>query len=150
MTFREARTEDVDDIVKMLANDKLGQMREDYSHPLPESYLRAFDEIHANPNIELMVIENEEKEVIGTLQLFFIRDMTYQGGLRAHIEAVRVREDLTGQGIGQKLFEWAIERAKSKGAHILQLTTDKQRPEARKFYEKLGFVASHEGMKYRF
>lgn len=150
MIFRKARAEDLDDIVKMLAQDKLGQLREDYSHPLPESYLRAFDEIQVNPDIELMVVENEEDGIIGTLQLFFVRDLTYQGGLRAHIEAVRVRSDLTGQGIGHALFEWAIERAKSKGAHILQLTTDKQRPEAKKFYEDLGFVASHEGMKYRF
>ncbi len=94
-----------------------------------------------------MVMENESKQVIGTLQLSFIQFLTYQGGIRAQIEAVRVHEDFRGQGIGQQLFEWAIRTAKEKKAHIVQLTTDKKRPEAFKFYEKIGFKASHEGMK---
>jgi len=76
--------------------------------------------------------------------------LTYQGGIRAQIEAVRIREDQRGKGIGEKLFKWAINRSKEKGAHLLQLTTDKKRPEALKFYEKLGFTASHDGMKLHF
>ena len=150
MKFRKAVREDVPFIVQLLANDKLGQLREDYQDPLPEKYYSAFEQIDADPNQELIVIENRDGEVIGTLQLSFIQYLTYQGGIRAQIEAVRVREDLRGDGIGQKLFEWAINRAKERNAHLLQLTTDKKRPEAIRFYEKLGFKTSHEGMKIHF
>ena len=94
-----------------------------------------------------MVAENDSGEIIGTLQLSFIRYLTYQGGLRAQIEAVRVHETQRGQGLGQQMVAWAIERAKARGAHVVQLTTDKLRPAALRFYEKLGFSASHEGMK---
>ena len=81
------------------------------------------------------------------MQLSFIPYLTYQGGIRAQIEAVRIRKDKGGGGIGDALFRWAIERAKVRGAHVVQLTTDKKRPEAKRFYEKLGFKATHEGMK---
>lgn len=149
MTFRKATKADVPFIVQMLANDKLGKLREDYRDPLPEKYYIAFENIDADPNQELIVVE-KEGEVIGTLQLSFIQYLTYQGGIRAQIEAVRIREDLRGEGLGQQMFEWAIERAKERKAHILQLTTDKSRPEALHFYEKLGFKATHEGMKLHF
>jgi GNAT superfamily N-acetyltransferase len=150
MKFRKAVRGDVPFIVQMLANDKLGQLREDYRSPLPEIYYSAFEQIDNDSNQELIVIENDSNEIIGTLQLSFIQYLTYQGGIRAQIEAVRVREDFRGGGVGQKLFEWAIERAKERNAHLLQLTTDKKRPDAVRFYEKLGFVASHEGMKIHF
>ena len=84
------------------------------------------------------------------MQLTFIPYLTYQGGIRAQIEAVRIKKDKRGLGLGEEMFKWAIERAKGRGAHVLQLTSDKQRPEAIKFYEKLGFTASHEGMKLHF
>lgn len=147
MTIRPALKKDVFAIVEMIANDKLGKLRENFKSPLPDSYYEAFHNINADPNQELVVLENNSQEVIGTLQLSFIQYLTYQGGIRAQIEAVRVHENYRGKGIGQKLFEWAIERAKEKGAHVVQLTTDKKRPEALAFYEKLGFKASHEGMK---
>ena len=150
MKFRKAKKDDVPEIVKMIANDELGKLREDYQEPLPEKYYQAFENIDSDINQELIVIENEENEVIGTLQLTFIQYLTYQGGIRAQIEAVRIREDQRGKGIGEKLFKWAINRSKEKGAHLLQLTTDKKRPEALKFYEKLGFTASHDGMKLHF
>lgn len=150
MKFRKAVREDVPAIVQLLANDKLGQLREDYRDPLPEKYYRAFEQIERDPNQELIVTENNAEEIIGTLQMSFIQYLTYRGGIRAQIEAVRIREDLRGEGIGQKLFEWAIQRAKERKAHLLQLTTDKSRPEALRFYEKLGFKASHEGMKIHF
>jgi len=150
MKFRKAKKDDVPEIVKMIANDELGKQREDYQEPLPEKYYQAFENIDSDINEELIVIENEENEVIGTLQLTFIQYLTYQGGIRAQIEAVRIREDQRGKGIGEKLFKWAINRSKEKGAHLLQLTTDKKRPEALKFYEKLGFTASHDGMKLHF
>ncbi|MEX0291543.1 MAG: N-acetyltransferase family protein [Flavobacteriaceae bacterium] len=148
--IRKAQRKDVDAIVSMIAMDKLGQTREDYRQPLPKKYYLAFDNIAQDPNQELVVIETEGKEVIGTLQLSFIQYLTYQGGIRAQIEAVRVHHQHRGKGIGNELFQWAINRAKEKGAHLLQLTTDKKRPEALKFYEKLGFKATHEGMKLHF
>jgi GNAT superfamily N-acetyltransferase len=150
MNFRKATKEDVPFIVQMMADDELGKLREDFKDPLPEKYYQAFSNIDNDPNQELIVIENELGEIIGTLQLSFIQYLTYQGGIRAQIEAVRIRNDQRGRGIGEKLFRWAIERAKEKGAHLLQLTSDKQRPDAIRFYEKLGFKASHEGMKLHF
>lgn len=150
LRFRKATREDVPTIVQMLASDKLGKLREDYQSPLPDSYYSAFESIDGDPNQELMVVEDKAHKVIGTLQLSFIPYLTYQGGVRAQIEAVRIRADQRGAGIGSRLFEWAIARAEERGAHVLQLTTDKKRPEALHFYENLGFVASHEGMKLHF
>jgi GNAT superfamily N-acetyltransferase len=131
----------------MLANDELGRQREDFRDPLPAAYQQAFGLILADENQELMVAETAAGEVVGTLQLSFIQYLTYRGGIRAQIEAVRIREDRRGQGLGEFLFKWAIVRARERGAHLLQLTTDKQRPQALRFYQKLGFRASHEGMK---
>ncbi len=150
MNFRKATKEDVVEIVKLIANDKLGKLREDHKEPLPEKYLIAFNNIDNDPNQNLIVVENKNKEIIGTLQLSFIQYLTYQGGIRAQIEAVRIRDNQRGKGIGEKMFKWAIEKSKERGAHLLQLTTDKKRPEALRFYEKLGFKASHEGMKLHF
>lgn len=149
MKFRKANREDVYDIVKMIANDKLGQLREDFKNPLPEVYYKAFENINNDKNQELIVLENDG-EIIGTMQLSFIQYLTYQGGIRAQIEAVRIREDQRGKGIGEKMFVWAIERAKERNAHLIQLTTDKKRPDALRFYQKLGFEATHEGMKLHF
>jgi len=150
MRFREAKRKDIPFIVQMLANDQLGQLRERYEDPLPKEYYEAFNKISADLNQELIVVENDQEEIIGTLQLSFIQYLTYQGGIRAQIEAVRIREDLRGKGLGRAMFEWAIQRARERNAHILQLTSDKQRPDAIRFYEKLGFRASHEGMKIHF
>ncbi len=147
MTLRNASREDLPAIVELLANDKLGQLREDYQEPLPNQYYLALDRILADPNQELMVLFNESNKVIGTLQLSFIQYLTYQGGIRAQIEAVRVHEDYRGKGLGQYLFECAIAMAKERNTHVIQLTTDKKRPDALKFYKRLGFKSSHEGMK---
>lgn len=147
MKFRKAHRNDVSLIVEMLADDELGKQRENFQNPLPSAYYDAFANITNDPNQELIVIENDLGEIIGTLQLSFIQYLTYQGGIRAQIEAVRIRSDQRGQGIGEALFKWAINRATQKGAHLLQLTTDKQRPDAIRFYENLGFKNSHEGMK---
>ncbi|MBK5210086.1 MAG: GNAT family N-acetyltransferase [Flavobacteriaceae bacterium] len=151
MKFRKATKEDVLSIIKMLANDELGKLREKYQEPLPETYYAAFEIINSDQNQELIVVENEnDPEIAGSFQLTFIPYLSYQGRLRAQIENVVVREYFRGKGIGQKMFEWAIERAKERNAHLLQLTSDKQRPRAIKFYEDLGFIASHEGMKLHF
>ena len=149
MKIKKATKEDVSAIVAMLADDELGTERENFRQPLPEVYLKAFDVIISDPHQELIVVEKEQ-EVIGTMQLSFIQYLTYQGGVRAQIEAVRIRKEQRGTGLGTQMFEWAINRAKERGAHVLQLTSDKQRPDAIRFYESLGFVASHEGMKLHF
>ena len=150
MVFRKAKAEDLPAIVEMLADDELGSLREQFQTPLPQSYLDAFINIDKDANQELVVAENGEGEVIGTLQLSFIQYLTYRGGIRAQIEAVRVRKDQRGSGTGQKMFEWAIARARERKAHVLQLTTDKKRPDAIRFYEALGFQPTHEGMKLHF
>lgn len=150
MNFRKATTLDLPSIVKMLADDELGKTRENYQVPLPLEYVKAFDNILSDHMQELIVVEDESTEIIGTLQLSFIQYLTYRGGIRAQIEAVRIRKDKRGQGIGKKMFEWAINRAKARNAHLLQLTTDKKRPQAIQFYEDLGFSATHEGMKIHF
>lgn len=149
MKLRPATRDDVQHIVAMLADDTLGAQREKYEHPLPESYYQAFRQIDRDPNHELVVLE-DDGQVVGTMQLSFLPYLTYQGGVRAQIEAVRIHSSRRGQGLGEKLFRWAIERARERGAHVLQLTTDKKRPDALRFYEKLGFRASHEGMKLHF
>ena len=150
MNFRKATIKDIAQIVEMIADDELGQKRENYKIPLPKDYTNAFNNINTDKNQELIVLENEGLEIIGTLQLSFIQYLTYQGGIRAQIEAVRIRKDKRGLGIGKLMFKWAIHRAKERKAHLLQLTTDKQRPKAIKFYEDLGFKATHEGMKMHF
>ncbi|WP_297702735.1 GNAT family N-acetyltransferase [uncultured Eudoraea sp.] len=147
LIIRRAKQKDLPAIVELIANDELGRLRENFKTPLPEQYLNAFDKVNADQNQELMVMLNETGDVIGTLQLSFIQYLTYQGGIRAQIEAVRVHENYRNKGIGQELIKWAIDRAEERGAHVVQLTTDKKRDAAVKFYEKLGFIASHKGMK---
>jgi ribosomal protein S18 acetylase RimI-like enzyme len=146
ITFRRATRADLPAIVRLLADDPLGARREAYAVPLPKSYELAFAAIDADPNNELVVGE-VDGAVVGVLQLTFIPCITYQGGWRALIEGVRVAAALRSSGIGRKLFLWAIDRAAERGCHLLQLTSDKSRPDAIRFYEGLGFVASHEGMK---
>jgi GNAT superfamily N-acetyltransferase len=144
--FRRARREDVPEIVALLAADPLGATRETYESPLPASYYAAFDAIEADSNNELVVAELDRR-VVGVLQVTFIPYLTYRGGWRALIEGVRIASDLRSRGFGRTLFNWAIERARERRCHLVQLTSDKTRPDAIRFYESLGFVASHEGMK---
>jgi len=150
MKFRKATKNDISTIVEMIADDELGKKRENFQNPLPSEYLKAFEKISADENQELIVVENKDSEIIGTLQLSFIQYLTYRGGIRAQIEAVRIRKDKRGLGIGKEMFQWAIVRSKERNAHLLQLTTDKQRPDAIKFYNDLGFKQTHEGMKMHF
>lgn len=150
MNIRTATKEDLTAIIALIADDDLGKIREDFQNPLPKEYLKAFELISTDKKQDLVVVENEELEIIGTLQLSFIQYLTYRGGIRAQLESVRIRKDQRGLGIGKSMFEWAINKAKERNAHLLQLTTDKKRPNAIKFYEDLGFVQSHEGMKMHF
>ena len=149
MKFRQARKQDLPVLINMLAVDPLGAQREDSTLPLSQDYFTAFAHIEQDPNNELVVVE-QAGELIGMLQLTFIPYLTYRGSWRCLIEGVRVKRDHRGQGVGQQLFRWAIERARARGCQLVQLTSDKQRPEAIRFYENLGFIASHEGFKLKF
>lgn len=144
--FRKARRDDVVAIVEMLADDPLGAKRERFQSPLPQSYYDAFEALDSDPHNEL-VLATVEGQIVGVLQLTFIPYLTYQGGWRALIEGVRIASRFRSKGIGRVMFQWAIDRARERGCHMLQLTTDKARPDAFRFYESLGFAASHEGMK---
>ncbi|MEQ9304122.1 MAG: GNAT family N-acetyltransferase, partial [Marinoscillum sp.] len=134
--FRKANRTDLPRIVEMLADDKLGAKREQYIFPLPERYMRAFEAIDADPNQELMVIETAGL-VIGTFQLTFLQYLNYCGSSRMMVESVRISSEYRGKGLGEQLMRWVLEHSKNKGVRMLQLTSDKQRPEAIKFYEKL-------------
>jgi len=146
VTFREATIQDLDRIVYMLTDDDLGNTRELYKHPLPENYINTFQSINLDPNNEL-IVACIGKEIVGVQQITFTPYLTHQGGWRATIEGVRIASSERGKGVGSMLIRWAIQRAKERGCRMVQLTTDKKRPEAHRFYEKLGFNASHEGMK---
>ncbi|MCA1055060.1 GNAT family N-acetyltransferase [Rossellomorea aquimaris] len=146
ITFREARKGDLDVIVAMLADDVLGRQREMVTDPLPESYSKAFQAIDEDPNNEL-IVACEGTRVVGVMQLTFTPHLTHQGSWRMTIEGVRTSSAVRGSGIGSEMIEWAIARAGERGCSLVQLTTDKQREDARRFYEKLGFKATHEGMK---
>ncbi len=146
LKYRSADLEDLESLVALLSNDPLGSKREDASIPLNRAYLEAFEAITRDPNNELLVVELENS-LVGMLQITFIPYLTHIGSWRCLIEGVRIDSDYRGQGLGEKMFEYAIEQAKNKGCTIVQLTSDKQRPDAIRFYEKLGFKATHEGFK---
>jgi GNAT superfamily N-acetyltransferase len=148
LEFRPATTNDIIDIVRMLSEDILGATREKNEKTVSKEYSKAFEIILKDPNQELRIVEmNGEK--VGTFQLSFIQYMSHQGGLRAQVEAVRINSKFRGQGIGKKVFAYIIDRARQKGCTILQLTSDKKRPDAISFYETIGFEATHEGMKFK-
>jgi GNAT superfamily N-acetyltransferase len=130
----------------MLSDDILGAAREKSEPILSDNYLTAFKKIVADINQELTVVEMNGA-LVATFQLSFIQYLTHQGSLRAQVEAVRTNSKHRGQGIGKKVFEYIINRAKEKGCAFVQLTTDKKRPEAIKFYETIRFTSTHEGMK---
>jgi GNAT superfamily N-acetyltransferase len=142
--FRPARVEDVPVIVAMLADDALGAKRE--GDPSDERYLAAFRRIAANPYDELIVAE-QDGEVVGTMQLTYLASLSRLGAERCQIEAVRVSASARGRGLGREMIRWAIGRARERGCVVVQLTSDKTRTDAHRFYDSLGFAASHEGYK---
>jgi GNAT superfamily N-acetyltransferase len=144
--FRLAERRDLPAIVGLLADDGLGAAREVLGPPLPDSYFRAFDAMARESGNEIIVGEQETR-IIACLQLVITHGLSRQGQARATLEAVRVASDLRGQGIGKQIVTVAMERARTKGASIVQLTSDKSRTDAHRFYEQLGFKASHVGMK---
>lgn len=146
--LRPARREDLEAIVAMLANDPLGSGREDASTPLGEAYLKAFEALDQDPN-QLLAVAVAEGQVVGTLQLSFIPGIARTGMWRGQIEAVRIAQDFRNSGLGQQMFQWAIAQCEERNCGLVQLTTDKTRPDAHRFYERLGFEASHIGYKLK-
>jgi ribosomal protein S18 acetylase RimI-like enzyme len=150
LQFRRAAAADLAAIVALLADDGLGRGREDPRQPVNPRYLEAFAAIDADPN-QLLVVAIDGVgpggEVIGYLQLTFIPGLSRIGQWRGQIESVRVATARRGQGVGHAMLAWAIEQCRSRGCSLVQLTTDKSRGDAHRFYGSLGFVASHEGMK---
>jgi GNAT superfamily N-acetyltransferase len=142
--LRRAARADIGAIVALLADDPIATLR-DGGDLVP--YERAFSVIDADLAQLLIVVEDARGVIVGTLQLTVIPGLARRGAARAQIEAVRVQRDLRGHGLGQALLDWAIEEARRRGCDLVQLTSDKRRPEAHRFYERLGFTASHEGFK---
>ena len=146
ITVREACRDDLAAIVALLADDPLGATREHAGEGLPAAYYEAFDEIEADPRQTLLVAELAGR-VVGTLQLSILPNLTYGGRRRAQVEGVRIAADARGRGIGRGLMEHAKKLARDAHCHMLQLTTNRQRAQAVRFYERLGFVDSHHGLK---
>lgn len=149
VALRRAAEEDIPSIAELLAADQLGGSRDGVTSDEDlQSYLTAFGVIDADPS-HLLLVATDATEIVATMQLSFLPGLARRGALRAQIEAVRVRHDYRSRGLGAALFEWAIEEAQRRNCALVQLTTDKSRADAHRFYERLGFVASHEGLKLK-
>lgn len=146
--FRRATGADLPAIIALLAADQLGATREDASVPLDACYFSAFAAIDADPN-QCLAVAEQGGGVIGTLHLTFIPGLSRKGSWRGQIEAVRIAEAHRGDRLGQAFFEWAIAQCRDRGCSLVQLTTDKTRADAHRFYDRLGFDASHVGYKLR-
>ncbi|EMD24859.1 GNAT family N-acetyltransferase [Amycolatopsis azurea] len=147
ITIRRARREDVAAIVGMLADDQIGSTRDSADDLTP--YLKAFEQIDADP-AQLLIVADDGGEAVGTLQLSIIPGLARKGALRGQIEAVRVRASHRGSGLGGELMAWAIDESRRRGCALVQLTSDVKREDAHRFYERLGFEASHTGFKLKF
>jgi ribosomal protein S18 acetylase RimI-like enzyme len=148
ITIRPANREDVPAIVALLADDPLGATREDPSDIA--AYQRAFDDMAAQGGNELLVAERagpRAKEVVGCLQLTLIPGLSRHAVKRGLIEGVRVAAQCRGLGLGERLIHHAIEASRAAGCGLVQLTSDNSRVDAHRFYERLGFVATHAGFK---
>lgn len=148
LAIRPAEEKDLPDIIRLFAEDELGSTRESLSNPLHPSYHQAFQAITQDKNQALMVVTDNEK-VIGTCHLTFIPSLSFKGSWRLNIENLHVDKTVQSQGVGTWMLQQAIKMGKAKGCKFVQLTTNKKRVRAKSFYEKLGFVATHEGMKFK-
>ncbi|MFZ7089728.1 GNAT family N-acetyltransferase [Primorskyibacter sp. 2E233] len=146
LTMRPAIEADIPGILRMLADDELGKAREVVSDPVDPAYLAAFRAIAEDANQHLVVAEVDGR-VVGTLQLSYLPGMSHRGSWRAQIEAVRVDSATRGIGLGKRMILWAVDEAKARGCRMVQLTSNASRRDAHRFYEGLGFEASHVGFK---
>ena len=144
--FRRATPDDLETIIALLADDPLGRERENVGSQLDCCYRDAFAAIEGDPN-QLLAVAERGGRVVGVLQLSFIPGLTRRGSWRGQIEGVRVAEDGRGHGIGRAMLQWAIEECRKRGCGLVQLTSDERRPDAHRFYEALGFRATHRGYK---
>jgi ribosomal protein S18 acetylase RimI-like enzyme len=148
LIMRHASATDLPAIVGMLADDALGRERELPGLPLAQAYLDAFAAIKADPN-QMLAVAEQDGAIAGTLQLTFIPGLSHRGAWRGQIESVRVAASHRGSGLGQRMIDWAVEQCRARGCNIVQLTTDKSRMDAQRFYARLGFRATHEGFKLK-
>jgi GNAT superfamily N-acetyltransferase len=146
VAFRIATEADLDGIHALLADDALARARSGYAPAATTAVREAFADILCNPRDEIWIGESDGA-IVATLQLTFLSGLSRGGMRRALVEAVRVHADLRGQGIGGQLMETAMRRARERGCGLIQLTSDRRRTDAHRFYEQLGFEASHVGMK---
>ncbi|MEW2482491.1 GNAT family N-acetyltransferase [Mycobacterium sp. NPDC049093] len=146
ITLRRARRADVAELVALITADPVAHTRGDLPDQDIGPYLGAFDAIDADPS-ELLVTADRNGAVVGTFQLSFLPGLARRGATRAQVEAVRVREDHRGMGLGAAMLGWAIAEAQRRGCALIQLTSDERRVDAHRFYERLGFVATHVGYK---
>ncbi|PYF77425.1 GNAT family N-acetyltransferase [Pedobacter nutrimenti] len=147
MKLRKAKKEELFRIIELYADDVLGQSRETLSDPLDEGYVKAFDSIDRNPQQELLVLVDDNNLILGTLQITYVQYLNRMGSKRAIFEAVRIDKNHRGKGLGEMMCKLAINRAKENGVKFVQLFSDKQRTDALRFYQKIGFTPSHEGFK---
>ena len=146
MEFITATEEHLPAIVQLLADDEFGITRERYEIPLPKEYIEAFAKLN-NQIGNSLIVAIDNGIVVGCHQLTIIPGISRLGATRGQIEGVRVDKDYRDKGVGEELFRYAINQAKTMGCEMVQLTTDKQRKDAHRFYERLGFITSHDGMK---
>ncbi|MBE7185373.1 MAG: GNAT family N-acetyltransferase [Methylobacterium mesophilicum] len=146
LIYRRAVEADLPVIIALLADDVLGSSREIASAAVAQPYLDAFSEIEADAN-QLQCVVEEDGEIVGTLQVTLIPCLSRGGAKRGQIEGVRVVRNRRGEGIGEAMFAWAVDYCRSQGCSLVQLTTDKARPDAHRFYDRIGFVPSHVGYK---
>ncbi|MFJ6465173.1 GNAT family N-acetyltransferase [Streptomyces sp. NPDC091387] len=144
LDIRAAGINDLSEIVAMLADDPLGAARESPDDLTP--YRAAFQRLAGDPNQYLMVAVRADR-IVGTLQLTVIPGLSRRGSTRSVIEAVRVHKDERGSGLGTRLIQWAVDESRRQGCELVQLTSDATRTDAHRFYERLGFAASHVGFK---
>ncbi|GAB1823665.1 N-acetyltransferase family protein [Herbidospora sp. RD11066] len=143
--FRVATRADVPRVIDLLADDAISRSR-GHAASVGDGHWAAWEAIEADPRNEVVVAE-VDGEVVGTMQLTYIPGLSRDGAERAQVEAVRVAADHRGRGLGRAFMTWAVERARGRGCAIVQLTTDKRRADAHRFYASLGFTPSHEGFK---
>lgn len=144
LSLRRATRNDVPAVIALLADDEIGAMRETPDDREP--YDASFAAIDADPN-QFLVVGEQDGRIVATMQLTFIPGLSRRGTWRAQIEGVRVSTEMRGGGVGEQLIRWAIDRARERDCALVQLTSDTRRAEAHRFYERLGFVASHTGFK---
>ncbi|MET8901207.1 MULTISPECIES: GNAT family N-acetyltransferase [unclassified Streptomyces] len=144
LEIRRTTAADIPAVVAMLADDPLGAQRESPDDLDP--YLAALERLDADPN-QHVVVAVRDSRVVGTLQLTIVPGLSRRGATRSIIEGVRVHADERGSGLGTQLIEWAIDESRRQGCQLVQLTSDKTRTDAHRFYERLGFSSSHTGFK---